>query len=343
MSISDDGVRCHFSALIGVSSSPICPASRPSPDCGVVASVRAFSYGELVKTARVRSFVVGGVFRFSGHVMDGVGGRVAVSGGWCRLVVVLAFVGSLIPCPLGRGIICGRLVSSSVCGETVGVSLRFSLSRGPSSCHIVIPVVLAPRPACFAVPCAVSLPSAFSPRSLPPPALLSVFSCGFLSPLSPFLRRAGRGVLCLLVSFVAVLFLSSRFPHSLRSSPCLLVPRWIARVALVSVLVVAVVSVRVSSPLVASSPRSSTSVGGAGVGSLFACLPPFSDAVSPIVRAGGRRAVACLPLGWRTVSSAADCGRRGRWRGSLLALGWRRAMWCRRRVVFGLWCRCLYI
>lgn len=146
-----------------------------------------------------------------------------------------------------------------------------------------------------------------------------MFSCGFLSPLSPFLRRAGRGVLCLLVSFVAVLFLSSRFPHSLRSSPCLLVPRWIARVALVSVLVVAVVSVRVSSPLVASSPRSSTSVGGAGVGSLFACLPPFSDAVSSIVRAGGRRAVACLPLGWRTVSSAADCGRRGRWRGSLLA------------------------
>lgn len=52
-----------------------------------------------------------------------------------------------------------------------------------------------------------------------------VFSCDFLSPFSPLPDKTGRGVLYLLHSFVAVLFLSSRFPHSLRSSPCLLAPR----------------------------------------------------------------------------------------------------------------------
>ena len=68
-------------------------------------------------------------------------------------------------------------------------------------------VVIAPRPLV----------------SVPPP----VFSCGFLSFFSPFLRRAGRGGLLLASPYVAALVPSSRFPHSLRSSraPCLLALR----------------------------------------------------------------------------------------------------------------------
>lgn len=44
------------------------PCFSPLPGCGVMAWVRAFSCGELVKTARVRSFVPGVVSRFSCHV-----------------------------------------------------------------------------------------------------------------------------------------------------------------------------------------------------------------------------------------------------------------------------------
>ena len=59
---------------------------------------------ELMKTARMCSFVNGSVSRFLGHVADGVGRWFAVSGGWRRWGVVLAFIGSRVPCPLGRGI-----------------------------------------------------------------------------------------------------------------------------------------------------------------------------------------------------------------------------------------------
>lgn len=69
--IFGDVVRCPFSALPVASSSPIRPAFRPLPGCGVMASVWAFSCCELGETARLRSFVFGVVFRFSGHV-DGV-------------------------------------------------------------------------------------------------------------------------------------------------------------------------------------------------------------------------------------------------------------------------------
>ena len=48
------------------------PCSPPSFGCGVMAFVRAFSCGELAKTARVRSFVFGVVFRFSCHGADGI-------------------------------------------------------------------------------------------------------------------------------------------------------------------------------------------------------------------------------------------------------------------------------
>lgn len=45
-----------------------------------------------------------GVFRFLCHGMNSAGGSVAVLVGWRRRVVVLTFIGSLVPCPLGRGI-----------------------------------------------------------------------------------------------------------------------------------------------------------------------------------------------------------------------------------------------
>ena len=199
---------------------------------------------------------------------------------------------------------CGLRASSPLAVRGSGVSSRFSLSCVPSSCHLV---VLAPRPACFVAPVVIALvPHACRHLPSPPHVLCSrhlclscvrscpppVFSCGFLSPLSPFLRRAGRGVLCLLALSLRLSSLVS-FPLVPRG---LLAPRWIA-------LVVAASARAPSPPLVShrvpfvASPRSSTSVGGAGVGSLFACLflALFSVAVSPsCVRADGR-AVVCLP------------------------------------------------
>lgn len=75
--------------------------------CGVMAFVRACFCGELVKTARVRSFVSGAVSPLLVSCgWCGIGVIVCHAGrGWRRRVAVLAFIGSLIPCPLGRGTI----------------------------------------------------------------------------------------------------------------------------------------------------------------------------------------------------------------------------------------------
>lgn len=62
MGIFGDVVRCPFSALPVASFSPLCPAARPFSAAGSWPLVRVFSCGELVKTARVRSFVPGAVF-----------------------------------------------------------------------------------------------------------------------------------------------------------------------------------------------------------------------------------------------------------------------------------------
>lgn len=137
------------------------------------------------------------------------------------------------PLPLGAGDYVRPAGFGLVCGEGVGVFSRFfyllARRRVISSSSVVgllaspfflcrhrpvPPVVLAPRPACFAVPCVVSLPSAFSPRSLPPLCSALRVLVRFLIALPPFLRRAGRGVLCLLASFVVAL---------VPPSPCLLV------------------------------------------------------------------------------------------------------------------------
>ena len=133
------------------------------------------------------------------------------------------------PLPLGAGEYVRPAVIGSACGEGVGVSSRFSLSRCSSSCHLVAPAVIAslcllrrpvfvvpcshrsrlPCPMCF-VPCPVALSSC-------PLVVIPVFSCGFLSSFSPFLRLAGLGVLCLLVSFVEALVSFALF--SLRLVP----------------------------------------------------------------------------------------------------------------------------
>ena len=47
------------------------------------------------------------------------------------------------PLPLGAGDYVRSAVIGSACGEGVGVSSRFSLSRCSSSCHLVAPVVIA--------------------------------------------------------------------------------------------------------------------------------------------------------------------------------------------------------
>lgn len=185
--------------------------------------------------------------------------------------------------------------------------LRFSLSRCSSSCH------LAAR--CYRLSLLASLStsshhrlfllalSSCSRRLRPPPTPMSVcsfpvFSCGFLSFFSTFLRLAGRGVLCLLASFVAALVpslrLSSRAPCACR---CALV-RFLRRLLPIfscgsSPLCPCRRLARASSPpLFVFSPRSSTSVGGAMGGSFFACLL--------VVRAaGGGGGMLCLVYGCR--------------------------------------------
>ena len=117
----------------------------------------------------------------------------------------------------------------------------------------------------------------------------SVFSCGFLSLFSPFLRRAGRGVLCLLASFVVALVPSSRFSRP--AVPVLACPRGSSSPVPIScgrrpAPVVALCSCLVAVLISFASPRSSTSVGGAGVGSLLlAHRFALVLACGPVVRA----------------------------------------------------------
>lgn len=167
------------------------------------------------------------------------------------------------PLPLGAGEYVRPAGVGLVCGEGVGVSLRFSLSRGSrglSSCHLIISVVIASRSACFVAPPSSSssrlmrvvlshlsarrrvISPSFVVGLLTSPFFLcrhrpvshvlcscplcsscvrpaSVFSCGFLSLFSPFLRRAGRGGLllaCLIRrgSRPVVSFFSSRRPRA---------------------------------------------------------------------------------------------------------------------------------
>ena len=185
-----------------------------------------------MKTARFRSF---GAESFSASCV-----MVWMASGMCCRVGRMASAGRCAclyrfapPLPLGAGEYVRPAGIVSVCGEGVGVSSRFSLSRGPSSCHLVVSVILSPRSACFAAPVVIALvPHVCRSLSSPPHVLRSRLSapCAFvlvplcsrvvsyrLSPRS-FDEPGGAFFTCLLALFVAALVPSSRFPHSLRSS-----------------------------------------------------------------------------------------------------------------------------
>lgn len=172
-------------------------------------------------------------------------------------------------------------------------------------------------PACFAV-------SLCRPhhRPLPPASVsASVFSCGFLSLSSPFLRRVGRGVLCLLASFVAALASLSRAPRLV--SPCLLA--FVDRPRPPPISCGRRPALRLASVRVSSSSR-------------LPPLPVFRQAWTGSVSARSCLLAVVLACGFPS------CGRRlvsaGWWRrGGLVA--WRVVLAA--DVVFGLWCPCLYI
>lgn len=240
------------------------------------------------------------------------------------------------------------------------MSSRFSLSRCSSSCHLVAPAVIAslcllrrpvlvvpcshrsrlPCPMCF-VPCPVALSSC-------PLVVIPVFSCGFLSSFSPFLRLAGLGVLCLLAH---ALWLSFFSPCSIVSCPLRLLacPRG------------SFIDRSLRSPF-SSRPRPCHS-------SRRVLSPPpparlFSPSCDKRWR-GGRRLVLCLLAlvprragggrcrrgAWRLVvvclPSFSSCGRRDSVGGAgllLACLGWRAGDAVLSAVVVsGLCCRCLYI
>lgn len=296
------------------------PCFSPIPGCGVVASVWAFSCCELGETARLRSFVFVAVFRFSGHVADGVGRWFAVSGGWRRRVVVLAFTGSRVPCPLGRGIICGLRGIVFVCGEGVGgivevlpVSLLVVVSSHHLRRHRLSVCLLRcpPRYHLPRAPCVlsspISAPCASFSSSLPllclflPPPCSRVVSYRF-SPRS-FDEPGGAFFACLPRS----LRLLSRRPVFLTRfarAPCLLALRVIVlrrprfRSSSPSPLLV---SRRV--PVCRLSPFFDKR-GRGGCRVVLACLSRRFALVlgcgSPVVRVCG-------------LSSSADGGRRGRW------------------------------
>ena len=275
------------------------PRFSPLPGCGVVALAWAFSCGELGETARLRSFVF---VSWDGWRR----GWVAVSGGWRRRVVVLIFIGSLVPCPLGRGNICGLRVlsSSAVRGSGCRQGSPYLVARRRAVIAPLLASLPPRRPRPIPAPCVSFLPAPCLLRlfllSSPLPRVLVWFLIAFLPVLST--SRAGRSLLAWrrrCGSRPVASFPSSRVP--VLACPTADRPR--SRSSSLPPLV----SHR--APFVFS-PRFSTSVGVERGGSFSLCL-----SLSP------------------------SCGRRNSVGGEVLLLGGR----CRRLIVFGLWCRCLYI
>lgn len=232
----------------------------------------------------------------------------------CRLVVLLSSSpASLCPCLLRHPVLV--VLSSPICSFTLLLCvIACPLVPPPSSLvssasilfsFACLRVVIAPRPLRPFLPYVlVSSSYRLSPRSFDEPGG-ALFACLSLSRGSSSSRRL-------------------RCPFVF-SCPCL--PRGslpfascgrLSRPPLSSFS--SLVCVR-SSPLVASSPRSSTSVGGAGVGSLlFACLiilacgPPCRAGGGSVSADGGRHRaaawlLACLGMAAGDVVSAAGCVR----------------------------------
>lgn len=206
--IFGDVVRCHFSALPVASFSLVCPALRP------LSAAASWCRGGHVCAVSWRKRR-GVLFRDRGRSplpasWDGrCWGWFAVPCGWRRRVVVLAFIGSLFPCPLGRGIMCGLRASAPPAVRGSGVSSRFPLSRGSSSCNLAARchrLSLLASPFCSRrLVIASALPLASVPASC-------VLVLSLIVPLPVLaISRAGRSLLAHFL-FVAALALSSRVP-----------------------------------------------------------------------------------------------------------------------------------
>ena len=241
---------------------------------------------------------------------DGVGGSSC-----------LLFIGSRVPLPLGAGDYVRPAGFGLVCGEGVGVFSRFSYF---SACRRVISSSLV----VIALGLLASLPSSSSHHAALPCSSRSCVSprlCVSLSYRSSprsFDEPGGAFFACLPRS-LRLSSPSSRFsrpavpvlacpagialarPHLMRSSSC-------PRCRLCSCFVVA--------PSCPFSPFfDKRGRGGCRLVAACSSLRSRSRLRFPRRAGGVRRAVACFP-----------------WDGG-------RAVWCRRRVVLGLWCRCLYI
>lgn len=169
---------------------------------------------ELGETVRLRSFMPLG--RCSLLVSWDERCRGGVPCGWRRLVVVLAFIGSRVPCPLGAGEYVRSAGVGSAYGEGVGGIVevllylssrrRFSLLASPSPCVVII---IAPL---------LHVLRSCPPASVP---VSPAFSYGFLIVLLPVLAisRAGR-------SLPACPFVEALVPSScsLVSCPCACLP-----------------------------------------------------------------------------------------------------------------------
>ena len=224
-----------------------------------------------------------------------------MSGGWRLRVVVLAFIGSRLPCPLGRGIMCGLRGWGRGYrrGSPYIVARRRVISSSPSSSPHGLLASLPPRRHLPRAPCA-SFSSSLPLLCLFPPPCSRVVSYRS-SPRS--FDEPGGAVCCLLcLPALRLLPLVSRLRVSVLACPACDRPPSSS-----FPLVVAVASARVS-----SSPRLSLLpvlrqawAGSVSARSLLAHRFALVLVCGVPRRAGGvRRAVVCLP--W-------DCGR---------------AMWC---------------
>lgn len=186
--------------------------------------MRACFCCELGETARLRSFMPWAVFRFLRHGMDGAGCVFAVLGGWRRRVVVLVFIDPLIPCPLGRGNMCDLRASAPPAVRGSGVSSRFPLSRGSSSCNLAARchrLSLLASPFCSRL---LVIASALPLASVPASCVLVLPLIVLLPVLA--ISRAGRSLLACLVR-CGSRFLRLVLPPSRAPSPafaCL--PSW---------------------------------------------------------------------------------------------------------------------
>lgn len=129
--------------------------------------------------------------------------------GWCRgrfavpwvmasAGCLLVFIGSRIPCPLGRGNMYGLRVLSPSAVRGSGVSSRFSLSRGSSSCHLVVIVSLLASSSCSRRPRLSALPASVPSPS--PPRCVLVWLLIASLPV-PSTSCAGRSLLTCFIRF----------------------------------------------------------------------------------------------------------------------------------------------